>query len=112
MEPVQFVAGLVFTGAYCGVLCVAQKLGTLKMAIRTEADSQKAVAIDAGIDPSNLTRKLNGEERLSLHDLDKLPEEVQRAWHLEELARMGLPQRAKRWLVIARAVEGSQKRTA
>lgn len=95
-----------------GPLCVMQKLGTLKMAIRTEADSQKAVAIDAGISEPSLARKLNHQQPLTLDELDAMPEEVQRAWHLEELARMGLPQRARRWLSIARVLEGREERSA
>lgn len=102
------IAGVVFTSGYC----VLQKLATLKMAIRTEADSQKAVAIDVGIDQSNLTRKLQGKEPLTLGELDRFPERVQAAWHLEELARLGLPERVKRYLPILRALEGDQKRSA
>lgn len=98
--------------AVLGPLCITQKLATLKMAIRTEADSQKAVAIEAGITEPSLARKLNHQQPLTLDELDKLPEEVQRAWHLEELARMGLPQRAKRWLSIARVLEGREERSA
>lgn len=108
MRPGVVLAGFVFTGG----LCVMQKLGTLKIAIRTESDSQKAVAIDAGIAESSLTRKLKNEERMTVEDVSKLPEEVQRVWHLEELARMGLPQRAKRWLSIARALDVDEKRSA
>lgn len=93
-------------------LCVLQKLATLKMAIRTEADSQKAVAIDLGIHESNLTRKLQGKEPLTLCELDRLPEPVQAAWHLEELSRLGLPERVKRYLPILRALDGVNKRSA
>lgn len=107
-ELAQVVAALTFLGGGA----VAQKLLTLKMALRAEADSQKAVAIDAGIDQSQLARKLQDKEPLTLRDLDKFPEEVQRAWHLEELARMGLPARAQRWLSVARVIEARQKRSA
>jgi hypothetical protein len=92
-------------------LCVMQKLQTLKMAIRTEADSQKAIAIDAGIDQAQLTRKLQDKEPFTFRDLDKFPEPVQAAWHLEELARIGLPERVKRYLPVLHALEG-RKRSA
>lgn len=108
MRPGQMLAGIVFTSGYC----VLAKLATLKMAIRTEADSQKAIAIDAGMDQGQLTRKLQDKEPLTLRDLDKFPEPVQAAWHLEELARIGLPERVKRYLPILRALEGDQKRSA
>lgn len=95
-----------------GGLCVSQKLATLKMAIRVEGDSQKAVAIDAGIDEGQLSRKLANQEPLTIRDLDRFPEPVQAAWHLEELARIGLPDRVKRYLPILRALEGDRKRSA
>lgn len=98
-------------GASGALLCVAQKLATLKMAIRTEADSQKAVAIDAGIDEGQLSRKLADTEALTIRDLDRFPEPVQAAWHLEELARIGLPERVKRYLPILTALDG-RKRSA
>lgn len=99
-------------GSSAAALCVVQKLATLKMAIRIEADSQKAIAIDAGMDQGQLTRKLQDKEPLTLRDLDRFPEEVQRAWHLEELARMGLPERAKRWLKVARELDSLSQRSA
>lgn len=102
------IAGMSLLGG--GV--VAQKLASLKMAIRAEADSQKAVAIDAHIDESQLARKLQDKEALTIRDLDRFPEEVQRAWHLEELTRMGLPERVKRWLVIARELDARRKQSA
>jgi hypothetical protein len=102
------IAGIVFTSGFC----VLAKLQTLKMAIRTEADSQKAIAIDAGIDPAQLTRKLSGQEPLTLRDLDRFPETVQAAWHLEELARIGLPARVKRYLPILSAMTGTEKKSA
>jgi alkylhydroperoxidase/carboxymuconolactone decarboxylase family protein YurZ len=93
------------------VLCVAQKLAAVKMAIRVEADTQKAVAIDAGIDQAQFTRKLNGQEPFTFQNFDALPEEVQRTALLEMLSHMGLPARAKRWLSIASLVN-EQKRSA
>lgn len=108
MRPGVLLAGVIF--AHGAV--VLQKLATLKMAIRTEADSQKAVAIDAGIDQSQLARKLCDKEPLTLRDLDRFPENVQAAWHLEELARLGLPERVKRYLPILRAFEGAGKKSA
>ena len=108
MKPAQMLIGFAFAGFFC----VLQKLATLKMAIRCEADSQKAVAIDAGMDQSNLTRKLQGNEPLTLSELDRFPEEVQRAWHLEELSRMGLPARAKRWIKVSEALDGRRKQSA
>jgi hypothetical protein len=107
MRPGLLLAGFVFTGG----LCVVQKLATLKMAIRTEADSQKSVAIDAGIDESQFARKLADKEPLTIRDIDKLPESVQAAWHLEELARLGLPERVRRYLTVLGAI-GAEKRSA
>jgi hypothetical protein len=108
MRPGVLLVGLMFSS---GVI-VAQKLATLKMAIRTEGDSQKAVAIDAHIDESQLARKLADKEPLTLRDIDRFPENVQAAWHLEELARLGLPERVKRYLPILRAFGGAEKKSA
>jgi hypothetical protein len=107
VRPGVVLAGFVFTGG----VCVVQKLATLKMAIRSEAESQKAIAIDAGMDQSQLARKLSDKEPLTIRDLDKFPEAVQAAWHLEELARIGLPERVKRYLPILGAV-GAEKKSA
>jgi hypothetical protein len=100
------------TAVFTGFGCVAQKLASLRMGIKLGADSQKAVAIDAHIDPAQLSRKLHGLEPVTLTDLDKLPEEVQRTFHLEELARLGLPERAHRWVKVAVAVTGDKRRSA
>lgn len=104
MKPSLFLAGLVFSGGFC----VVQKLAAVKMAIRTESDSQKAVAIDAGIDQSQFTRKLSNVEPFTFRDFDKLPEEIQRVALLEMLAQMGLPQRAQRWLKVVHALSERQ----
>lgn len=93
-------------------VCVLQKLATLKMAIRVEADSQKALAIDSGMDESQLARKLSDKAPLTLREIDRLPEEVQKHWHLAELERMGLPARVQKWVSIARAVEAREKQSA
>jgi len=108
MRPGQLLAGCIFLGGFS----VLQKLAALKMAIRVEGDSQKAVAIDAHMDESQLARKLADKEALTIRDLDRFPEPVQAAWHLEELARLGLPARVKRYLPILRAFEGADKRSA
>lgn len=105
MRPGQLLAGLVFSSGFC-------VLATLRMAIRSEADSQKAVAIDAGIDESQFARKLNGKEPMTFRDLEKLPAEVRRAFHLEELSQLGLPERAKRWLKVARELNAHGKKSA
>lgn len=100
--------------AFMGVsgLCVMQKLAAVKMAIRVEADTQKSVAIDAGIDEAQFARKLLDKEALTFRDFDKLPLEVQRTALLEMLAQAGLPQRVHRWLSIAQAVEPRRKQSA
>jgi hypothetical protein len=99
-------------GASGAVLCVVQKLAAVKMAIRAESDSQKAVAIDAGIDQGQLSRKLSHQESFTFDDLDRLPLDVQRAALLEMLTQMGLPERVNRWLSIARVVDTRRKQSA
>jgi hypothetical protein len=93
-------------------LCITAKLAAVKMAIRTEYETQKAAAIDAGVDPSQFTRKLNDAEPFTFREFDRLSEEAQKVALLEMLAQMGLPQRVKRWLSIAQAIEGSERRSA
>lgn len=90
---------------------VTQKLASLRMAIREEAQSQKAVAIDAGIDEGQFARKLSNAEPMTLRDIAKFPERVQAAWHLAELSRLGLPERVQKWIAIGRVVS-TQKRSA
>lgn len=108
MRPGQLAAGAVFVSG----VAVVQKLAAIKMAIRAEADSQKAVAIDAHMDESQLARKLADKEALTFRDLDRFPEEVQRAALLEMLTQMGLPARVQRYLPVIRALEGAAKKRA
>lgn len=89
---------------------VVQVLGSMRQAIREEADSQKAVAIDAGMDQAQLTRKLHHQERFTFDDLDRMPVPVQQAFHLAELIRLDLPKRMARMVAVAGAVQ--QKRSA
>lgn len=107
----ELAVAIASAGSVLG-LCLTQKLAAVKMAIRTEGDSQKAVAIDAGIDQAQLTRKLSDAEPLTFRDFEKLPEEVQRAALLEMLAQMGLPQRARRWMKVGRVVEMRERESA
>jgi hypothetical protein len=101
------------TVMFTGAGCVIQKLAAVKMAIRTEYDTQKAAASDVGVDQSQFTRKLNDAEAFTFRDLDKLSLEAQRVALLEMLAELGLPQRAKRWLSIARVFDArEEKRSA
>lgn len=93
-------------------LCLTQKLSAVKTAIRTEGESQKAVAIDAGMDQAQLARKLSDVEPLTFRDFEKFPAEVQRAALLEMLAQMGLPQRARRWMQVMRVVETRETESA
>jgi hypothetical protein len=99
-------------GSSAAVLCVLQKLAAVKMAIRVECETQKEAAIDAQMDPGQLSRELNGQGSFTFAHFDALPEEVQRTALLEMLATLGLPQRAKRWLSIARVLDGREERSA
>jgi hypothetical protein len=108
MRPGLILAGFVFTGG----AVVTQKLAAVKMAIRTEYETQKAAAIDVGVDPSQFTRKLNDAEPFTLRDLDRLSVEAQRVALLEMLSDLGLPSRVKRYLPILRAFDGAEKKSA
>lgn len=80
---------------------VIDKLTSVQDAIRKAAPSQKAVAHDAGIDPSHFTRKLTGQAHMTLRDIDAMPVPVQRWFHFEEVMRLGLPEEIKSALKVA-----------
>lgn len=105
------MTGIIPTLVTVSGLCIVQKLSAVKMAIHTES-SQKAVAIDAGIDESQLARKLNNHAPFTFENFDRLPEEVQRVALLEMLSQMGLPERAKRWLSVVRELDAHKQRSA
>jgi hypothetical protein len=92
--------------------CVMQTLGSLRVAIREESDSQKAIAYEIGMDPAQLTRKLQNQEPLKFEEFARLPENVQRAFHLAELIRLGMPTRVQKLVAVFRAVYGEQQRSA
>lgn len=91
---------------------VFAKLAAIRMGIRTGADSQKSVAIDAGMDQAQLSRKLHHLEPFTFDDFAKLPEDVQRIALLEMLTQLGLPEQIRRSLPIARVVEARRKKIA
>lgn len=91
---------------------VVQSLGSLQVAIRKGATSQKEVALDADIDQSQLTRKLKGQGHVNLSDIEAMPAPVQRWFHFEEVCRLGLPEEIKTALKIARVIKREQKRSA